>query len=530
LEHNTKQIIKYNNSSIYGQRANGKRRCIVSFISDDGKQTDYTILKPIFQSKNIACSGCLIPNGSNQMTNEQINELIELGWDFGSHTVNHYRLPTLTNEEIEYELSESKRIIEQTRGFQCDYIVYPNGENDYRVREIAQKYYRFGLATGGTLTTYPVKTYQINRIALGSYYDGISKDTLEYYKKMFNEAYSKKLWIIYMLHSEANQFDEIQQQYLKDLIDYIKTFEDVDILPINKAYKEFGNMISIGDGTKEKMVITNAGDIFEEPRTLNLKSKKKTFLAGENCEDGNLINFYENGNLRINRIEINNSINSLTIRSVGKNIWSGERFAKDIIDTVKDESLAWYCEKNNRRCIALKGSSDLLNKVVFNNFLENTQYTISFDWLRDSLNTGNGGGLKFVYSDGSETNADVSSAISTWSNYAFGSKNGYTINSIQLHYGSRDMITYIDIDTVQLEIGEYKTSFEQYKENELYISSSLLKGDIIKLSNGKLYKGITEVQFFGSLKAYKNGLIYIKEADEVLYIEYPLNLYGSLNN
>lgn len=458
------------------------------------------------------------------MTNEQVNELLNLGWDFGSHTINHYRLPTLTDAEIDFELRESKRVIEETRGIQCDYIVYPNGENDERVRKIAQKYYKFGIATGGSLTTYPVKTYQINRISMGSNFDGVEKNTLEYYKSMFDKAYANDLWIIFMLHSAAAEFDVIQQQYLVELIDYIQTFADVPILPINKAYKEYGNMLVVGDGTVEKMVITNAGDIIENEALYSkeIENNTKAFKTGTGINQPTPVDFIEASPVKI-EIKATEEMANPSILSVGKNIWGGLKFANDIIKAVNNPSYAYYTEIDGRRVLALVGNSAILIPLLNKGFIDGTQYVISLQWRRADGATGGGGRFTFKYKDGTSTNGS-SPTTTEWSFYQFGSVAGKSIESINGNYGSFGQITYIDIDTMQLEIGSYATTYEKYKESKLDIATNLQANDILTFENNKLFKNAEEVQFVNDLKAYKNGLIYLSDnSNPVIKIVYPRN-------
>lgn len=47
---------------------------------------------------------------------------------FGSHTVNHVRLPCVSGETVRDELAESKLAIEQHVGLPCGYLAYPNGD------------------------------------------------------------------------------------------------------------------------------------------------------------------------------------------------------------------------------------------------------------------------------------------------------------------------------------------------------------------------------------------------------------------
>lgn len=78
---------------------------------------------------------------------EQLRIWKEAGMEIGSHTMNHPILSSLTPQEIEYELAESKRLIEERVGVPVQFLCYPYGDFDTRVRKIAQSLgYQGGVA------------------------------------------------------------------------------------------------------------------------------------------------------------------------------------------------------------------------------------------------------------------------------------------------------------------------------------------------------------------------------------------------
>lgn len=54
-------------------------------------------------------------------------EVNEKSLDVGSHTVNHLRLDSLSEDKACFELEESKRLIEDKLSIACNYFCYPNG-------------------------------------------------------------------------------------------------------------------------------------------------------------------------------------------------------------------------------------------------------------------------------------------------------------------------------------------------------------------------------------------------------------------
>jgi peptidoglycan/xylan/chitin deacetylase (PgdA/CDA1 family) len=68
----------------------------------------------------------------------QLRELTELGIEIGSHTMRHPHLTALADEELAYELGESRRRIEDELARPCHFLAYPYGEHDARVRRATQ--------------------------------------------------------------------------------------------------------------------------------------------------------------------------------------------------------------------------------------------------------------------------------------------------------------------------------------------------------------------------------------------------------
>lgn len=81
-----------------------------------------------------------------------------MGWDdlksldpglimIGSHTLTHPILTTLSTDEINSELRESRRCLEQKLGRTVDFFCYPNGSYDTRVYEAVKNNYRAAVTT-----------------------------------------------------------------------------------------------------------------------------------------------------------------------------------------------------------------------------------------------------------------------------------------------------------------------------------------------------------------------------------------------
>lgn len=221
-----------------------KRRVMVSFEVDDGWQQDLTILKPIFQQYNIPLTCALITSGLNNVE-ERVRLQNEEGWEFASHTHNHLDLTSLTEEQIEYELSHSLEIL-KSYGFKVNNITYPQGLSNETVERIAKKYYKHGCRYQEGMNYDVINSFRILRYPLGSFFSNPTHNTLEFYKAKVDEAIQNNAWLIFGLHSGADEFNETQKQYLKDIIEYIKS-KNIEIVTLSKAYEVFGNAVEVGD-------------------------------------------------------------------------------------------------------------------------------------------------------------------------------------------------------------------------------------------------------------------------------------------
>lgn len=155
---------------------------IITF--DDGYKDVYTNAFPILKKYNLKANVYMISgwiNGDVYMTNDMTKEMASSPLiEIGSHTVNHKVLATLSDEEIEYELKESKASLEQLLNTNIDVIAYPTGSYDNRVLNLTSKYYKYGLSTNkGKEDPNHLNTYKLNRIYVYRSYN------IEQFKNLF---------------------------------------------------------------------------------------------------------------------------------------------------------------------------------------------------------------------------------------------------------------------------------------------------------------------------------------------------------
>jgi peptidoglycan/xylan/chitin deacetylase (PgdA/CDA1 family) len=147
----------------------GGNYAVITF--DDGYRDFYTNAFPILQKYHLPATVFLptdfIGNkknklrGKEHLTWSQVSELSASGISFGSHTVTHPELRSLSLKDVEYEIRESKKAIEDNLGKTVDTFSYPFKFPEEKkalikdLRNLLQKHgYRQGVSTRiGTTNT-----------------------------------------------------------------------------------------------------------------------------------------------------------------------------------------------------------------------------------------------------------------------------------------------------------------------------------------------------------------------------------------
>jgi peptidoglycan/xylan/chitin deacetylase (PgdA/CDA1 family) len=119
-----------------------------------------------------------------QLTWEELRTLVKNGWSIQSHGYNHYKMSTLTTEQLQTEVTLSKSLIEQNLGTVVDEFAFPYGIYTNKViNELKAAGYKFAYSVhSGKLLPY-ARRYRLPRIEINN------MDTMDTFITKVNTGY-----------------------------------------------------------------------------------------------------------------------------------------------------------------------------------------------------------------------------------------------------------------------------------------------------------------------------------------------------
>jgi peptidoglycan/xylan/chitin deacetylase (PgdA/CDA1 family) len=228
----------------------GSHHGMVTFYFDDGPDTDYSVLRPLFSAQGEVGAICIITDladgGGGNSSWAEINTMVGEGWEVVNHSTAHDHLTGFTEAQLETDIADSMTAF-ATNGLYPTNYAYPyNGSNEL-VRRIIRKYFRSARG-GGAL---PI----VNDKALDTYnLDSVEMDDwtkIATFKALADQAYRTNTWLCFYGHSSG--YDAGEQTALGTLIDYIQALglpivTPTEALDYMENYEEFGDSLGIGEG------------------------------------------------------------------------------------------------------------------------------------------------------------------------------------------------------------------------------------------------------------------------------------------
>lgn|GEM_PF-2566727 len=216
-----------------------KGQAMITFSYDDGWNSIYEYALPLHEKYGIPATFNIIARmvveekfHSQYFSPEKVIDSAKRGIEIASHSYYHdIALTEKTDEEIHFELSESKKILSELAG-DVETFAVPYSLYDDRVKNIAEQYYRGVRVFGQKLNNIPPDdVYRLySAVAV------TNKTTFEEVKQKIDEAVNKKKWIIIMFHGinpKKETYYEITPELLEQIMEYVSSFDKDYLLPIN---------------------------------------------------------------------------------------------------------------------------------------------------------------------------------------------------------------------------------------------------------------------------------------------------------
>ncbi|MFA5088712.1 MAG: polysaccharide deacetylase family protein [Candidatus Omnitrophota bacterium] len=153
--------------------SSGKRlpRKSVVITFDDGYEDNYIFALPVLREHHFPATIFVPPAKIGQegrLTWAQLREMVGQDVTIGSHTFHERYLPHLPYDNQREEIFESKRILEEKLGVAVNYLSYPiGGFNDKIKQDVRDAGYKAACSTNRGSNRFNRDLYELNRIRFG---------------------------------------------------------------------------------------------------------------------------------------------------------------------------------------------------------------------------------------------------------------------------------------------------------------------------------------------------------------------------
>ena len=186
--------------------SSGFNRPLITLTFDDGWESHYSAVESILQADNMDATFYIttgLLNTPGYMTDSMVQSLKDSGNEIGDHTVTHPHLPTLTNEQIDQELSDSQKYLQDHFGVSANNFASPYGEVNDTVIATAQTYFR---THRGVISDYNYRDttnlfdLKVQNVLLTT--------TVEEVQSWMDQAKATNAWLILVYHGIDNSGEE----------------------------------------------------------------------------------------------------------------------------------------------------------------------------------------------------------------------------------------------------------------------------------------------------------------------------------
>jgi peptidoglycan/xylan/chitin deacetylase (PgdA/CDA1 family) len=240
-----------------------KGKIILTF--DDNTGTDPTIVKTKLDEYGLKATFFVITTRpgtqSYYPTWEDYTQLYNEGHDVSPHTQNHWNLTTLDDETLDYELTESKKVILE-KGFtrSADVFASPGGNVNPHVLQKIQKLFKLhrGVRSGSSTSNCGETKPLVNPYFLKVRYIGRDYANLSQAEAFIDEIIAQKGIGILVMHKQETTPSNADNWNIPDfnsLIDYIGSYVSSGVLD-NITMSQLKNYIWEKRKVVERTVVT----------------------------------------------------------------------------------------------------------------------------------------------------------------------------------------------------------------------------------------------------------------------------------
>jgi peptidoglycan/xylan/chitin deacetylase (PgdA/CDA1 family) len=211
----------------------------VTFRFDDGWLSQYTNAIPKlktagFSATLLIATDQMYDDGyTGFMSESQVAELYDQGFEIGAHTRTHPYLTSLSSEEQQDEIAGSKQDIIDMIGSSATTLAYPFGDYDSDIIQIVKNAgYKAALATIDGYVTPASDKFQLERMPVNS------NTTLSQVKNWVDSALLNKKWLILSMHeiNDSGSLYSTKPSTFNQIVDYVKSTK-IPVVTVEQGIK-----------------------------------------------------------------------------------------------------------------------------------------------------------------------------------------------------------------------------------------------------------------------------------------------------
>jgi oligosaccharide reducing-end xylanase len=282
---------------------------VVTYSFDDGCGGQLKSAVPLLNKYGLHATFNVVTNWVSNW--DGWRQAAQNGHEIASHTVSHANL----NAAGEWELSQSKKVIEQNVGQECVTIVYPNCVTGNKQQ--LQKYYISGRTCSGQFVGNNVwDMFEISSFIMGNSGRYNSAQALN---QLADNAASQGKWAIYLFHGVDNDggYSPISSYVLDQHFSYVKQQDKVWVATMKEVSKYILEYKSL--------VITESGGY-------------NNYLLNVSCQQSSVTKLDQPITIA-RKVSCSNP----TVKRNGSTIWSGVYNGKVVFDVVPGNSYSIQC-------------------------------------------------------------------------------------------------------------------------------------------------------------------------------------------